>query len=97
MILPNTTPEEAAVVIENYRRKVEQNTVKYQDKELKVTVSVGISATILDTSDIKEIFTMADDALYACKEGGRNQVRSYAQGAKLRFDPEAKPTKLKAA
>ena len=97
MILPNTTPEEAAMVIENYRRKVEQNVVKYQDKELKVTVSVGISATIFDTSDIKEIFTMADEALYACKEGGRNQVRSYSQGANLRFEPQTKETKLKAA
>ncbi len=97
MILPNTTPEEAALVIENFRRKVEQNVVKYQDKELKVTVSVGISASILDTSDIKEIFTMADDALYACKEGGRNQVRSYSQGANIRFDSQPKNQKLKAA
>jgi diguanylate cyclase (GGDEF)-like protein len=95
MILPNTTPEEAATVIENYRRKVEQNVVKYQDKELKVTVSVGISATILDTSDIKEIFTMADEALYACKEGGRNQVRNYYQGLKRRFDPNLKGEELK--
>lgn len=97
MILPNTTPEEAAVVIENFRRKVEQNVVKYQDKELKVTVSVGISASILDTSDIKEMFTMADDALYACKEGGRNQVRSYSKGAKTPFDSQPKNHKLKAA
>jgi diguanylate cyclase (GGDEF)-like protein len=95
MILPDTTPEEAAVVIENYRKKVEANTVNYQDKELKVTVSVGISATILDTSNIKEIFTMADDALYACKEGGRNQVRNSYKGLNRRFDPLLKGEALK--
>ena len=97
MILPDTTPEEAAVVIENYRRKVEEHVVMYEGKELKVTVSVGVSASISDTSLIKEIFVKADEALYACKEGGRNQVRLFYRGLKRRHDPNLQGDALKQA
>lgn len=86
MLMPNTTPDQAARLIEEFRSKVESTPVLYEGKELKVTVSVGIAASVLDTNDEKEIFKFADECLYMCKANGRNQVRVYMAGAKTTID-----------
>lgn len=85
MIMPNTEPTEAMEVIENFRRRVESTKVQHLDKVLSVNVSVGLSTAILDATDSKQLFENADEALYACKHNGRNQIRHFANGAKIRY------------
>lgn len=85
MLMPNTTPEEAIEVIEKFRAKVAESSLKYMDSELKVTVSVGMATSILDSIVHKTLFEQADAALYDCKHNGRNQVRHFANGYKLRY------------
>lgn len=91
MLLPDTNPQEAAQVLEDFRKKVESTPLVYMDKQLSVTISVGIAGSMLDSISGKELFEMADEALYASKAGGRNQVRVYAKGLKFQFDEHVDP------
>ncbi len=84
MLLPDTGPDEAAIILEEFRKKVESTPIGYEGQDLKVTVSIGIATSLLDTSDPKELFKQADECLYKCKEDGRNQVRAYLAGAMIR-------------
>ena len=97
MLLPNTTPIEAMQVLEKYRAKVESSALNYLDKELKVSVSVGLATSLVDAIECKELFERADETLYESKRGGRNQIRHCAGGAKLRYDADDLLGKLTAA
>ncbi len=80
MLLPNTPPQDAAVVLEKFRQDIEDRVVPYEGKDLRVTASIGIATSLIDANTSKELFNMADSVLYVCKENGRNQVRLYLQG-----------------
>ncbi|HKW59764.1 MAG TPA: sensor domain-containing diguanylate cyclase [Candidatus Dormibacteraeota bacterium] len=71
LILHETTESGARVLAERIRAKVAAATFP---GGLKLTISVGVAAT-----DEPNLFTQlidrADQALYAAKQGGRNQVR----------------------
>ena len=87
MLMPNTEPAQAMEVIEKYRAKLDATPLEHMGTELKVQVSVGLATAILDATDSKQLFESADEALYACKHNGRNQVRHYANGSKVRYQP----------
>lgn len=83
MLLPDTAPETAGQIMEELRKTIEKTVVPYGNNELRITVSIGIAATLVDSNDPKQLFNYADEALYACKSAGRNQVRIYQTGAKI--------------
>jgi diguanylate cyclase (GGDEF)-like protein len=87
MLMPNTTPEEAMEVIENYRARLDATPLEHMGSNLKVQVSVGLATSIIDATDSKQLFEHADESLYACKHNGRNQIRHYANGSKIRYQP----------
>jgi len=95
MLLPDTEPEEAAELMEQYRKRVESHTVVHEGKEMSVTVSIGISCAPKDSVDEKKLFERADECLYVAKENGRNQVNTYFQGLKLRYGDKVDVTLLK--
>ncbi|MFO0011791.1 MAG: diguanylate cyclase [Planctomycetota bacterium] len=88
ILFPNTLPEVAMQTMEGIRVKLEAINVEHLGSTLKATASIGIATSPLDASDAKDLFERADESLYACKHGGRNQVRHYASGAKIRYAPE---------
>ncbi len=95
MLLPDTEPEEAAELLEQYRQRIESHVVVHDEKEMSVTVSVGICCAPKDTRDEKKMFELADECLYVAKENGRNQVNTYFQGLKLRYGEKVDLTLLK--
>jgi len=95
MLMPNTEPEAAAELMEEYRKKVESHIVTYDGKEMSVTVSVGIACAPKDSVSKKSLFETADECLYVAKEGGRNQVNTFFQGLKLRYGNKVDLTLLK--
>lgn len=95
MLLPDTEPEEAAELMELYRKRIESHVVEHDGKEMSVTVSIGISCAPKDSRDEKKLFEKADECLYVAKENGRNQVNTYFQGLKLRFGEKVDVTLLK--
>jgi diguanylate cyclase (GGDEF)-like protein len=95
MLMPNTEPEEAAELMETYRKKVEAQIVNHEGEDMSVTVSIGISCSPKDSVDQQGLFEKADECLYVAKENGRNQVNTYFQGLKLRYGEKVDVTLLK--
>tara|TARA_R110002167_G_scaffold362322_1_gene581351 strand:- start:1531 stop:2499 length:969 start_codon:yes stop_codon:yes gene_type:complete len=82
VILGNTDTEGAIIFCERVREQVEAVTVIHDKQEIKFTVSLGISQATNETSDYKTWLEQSDQALYAAKEGGRNQTVVYSQIAR---------------
>ncbi|MFC1885061.1 diguanylate cyclase [Thermodesulfobacteriota bacterium] len=75
-ILPNTDGKTAFDVMERLRKTTESHVFTYNEKELKVTISVGIAhadKTKLESLNSDILLKRADEALYQAKEQGRNQ------------------------
>lgn len=72
---------DAIKIAEEYRSKVEEMVVRYEGRDLKVTVSVGIAKfdPNLDARTNKNLIERADKALYECKKRGRNRVLFYSE------------------
>ncbi len=66
-----TTSQEAFERIEHLRDEIENIDFIYEDKELKVTVSIGLTKTEQDQHSSLE---KADLALCRAKNAGKNQV-----------------------
>ncbi len=74
-VLPRTEATEAVLILEEFRRLVESKTFNYEGTNLSVTLSIGVAQTILHSNDPRQLFNLADEALYQAKKDGRNQVR----------------------
>lgn len=78
-ILPETDMKKAAIPIERLRKTIEENIFKYGDKDVNVTVSIGVSQYIPGMQNEQELVRQADVALYNVKESGRNKVSYYLE------------------
>ncbi|MCE9599455.1 MAG: sensor domain-containing diguanylate cyclase [Spirochaetia bacterium] len=80
VVMPGADEKTARDLAEHIRTTVESMVVNHEGKEMKVTMSIGISIfdPELDARSNKTMIERSDKALYACKHGGRNQVRSYS-------------------
>ncbi|HOV14032.1 MAG TPA: sensor domain-containing diguanylate cyclase, partial [Spirochaetota bacterium] len=78
VILVETGKEGAFVYGEKIRKIVEESVFLYNDKEIKITISVGITS-YRDNNPKNSIdfISMADKALYYSKKNGRNQINFY--------------------
>ena len=74
LILADTDPKGALLLAEKLRLLVNQQVFHYQEIEITLTISCGIS-TYQQEKDItpEQIFSEADKALYQAKHNGRNQ------------------------
>ncbi len=74
VLLTNVTPEEAQLVCERLRRRVESAVVATGEHRVKVTASFGI-CMLNSGSDVAASIDLADRALYVSKQSGRNCVQ----------------------
>ncbi|SEK19986.1 diguanylate cyclase [Atopomonas hussainii] len=74
VLLPATDLEAGFKVLDDLRRGIEACPFHFKGAPLTITVSCGISA-FADKDSASQVFERADQALYAAKNGGRNQVR----------------------
>jgi len=69
VILPSVNFEDAVLVAEKLRKKIEEYVFP---KDLKITISIGVAPSL---SEFKDTFKHADNKLYKAKKEGRNRVR----------------------
>ena len=73
VILPDTEAKQAAEIAERLRLVIMASVCKFEDLEIKVTMSFGVTEIDLSKS-IEDNIKDADEKLYTAKQNGRNQV-----------------------
>ncbi|MGI8906606.1 MAG: diguanylate cyclase [Candidatus Sumerlaeaceae bacterium] len=77
-VLPESNHEQGMLVAENLRNVVLSEPFRYEDLELTLTVSIGLSTFALPKPlSAAELLDRADKALYEAKNSGRNRVCCY--------------------
>ncbi|WP_168735173.1 PAS domain-containing protein [Pseudothauera rhizosphaerae] len=80
VLLPGTTAEDGMLLAERLRAAIAGTPAQADAGELAVSVSIGLCP--LGGMPVKDVMMRADEALYAAKGAGRNQVRAWGeQGA----------------
>lgn len=62
--------------MEMLRKKIAQHNFIVDDKEIKITASIGISQMQNKDEDFESLFIRADKFMFQAKESGRNQFKS---------------------
>ena len=78
VILPNTDLKGAETVAEDIRRSIRERRISHRSSAIDtiVTMSLGVATCIPSAANsAATLLKLADEALYAAKEGGRDQVR----------------------
>ena len=78
LFLPNTTTEQAQHVAERCRIALTELNFVYEQQPFSISASFGISSS-QNASEPQQIIRQADQALYAVKTAGRNQVQIYCK------------------
>jgi two-component system, cell cycle response regulator len=79
IVLPDTDGEGAAVFANRLREEVGAQTFTSDNGSFSVTLSLGVAEYPTDGRDRHELIEKADQALYYCKEHGRNRVTRVAE------------------
>lgn len=75
LILFNDTSKEEAYNLSNKIKSIlEKSILKYDDIEIKITISVGIATLTSEVNDMDKLLRIADENLYKAKESGRNFI-----------------------
>lgn len=73
VVLPRTSLEEACALVNRLREKLAGTPVVTEKGEISITISIGLA--MLGSTSAKESLNQADEALYAAKAAGRNQMQ----------------------
>ncbi|NTU75953.1 MAG: GGDEF domain-containing protein, partial [Anaerolineaceae bacterium] len=76
----NTPPEIAAARAEDWRIACQELTTVYEGQALHITISAGVAAFPLHTTEPGTLIRLTDAALYKAKDAGRNCVVIYEPG-----------------
>lgn len=79
LVLPDTDGEGAEHFANELRKEIAALTMSSEHGNFNVTISMGVAEFPADGRDRAELLERADQALYFCKEHGRNCVRRWSQ------------------
>ncbi|MBN2382269.1 diguanylate cyclase [bacterium] len=80
VILPETDPREACLIIDRIRNKVANHDFcpSGHEREQGLTISAGVAAFPMDAQTADDLIGHADQALYLSKRQGRNRINCYS-------------------
>ena len=84
VLMPDSTAQMAHAVAERFRAHMASHPVTVDGVSLRCTVSAGVASAGEGAADIDTLLQRADTALYAAKEGGRDQVVDWNEAMVLR-------------
>ncbi|WP_455755967.1 GGDEF domain-containing response regulator [Sulfurimonas sp.] len=73
ILLEDLSKEDAEHIFEKIRVEFENHILEESGFEIKFTVSIGIYYG--ETQELEDMIKIADDALYNCKNSGRNRIK----------------------
>lgn len=73
-ICPDADMEVAQIMGDRLRQAVEQNHIETPQFNGNITVSIGVAAYSPELDTMHDLLKLADEALYAAKDAGRNKV-----------------------
>ena len=74
LLLPETSKENSRVIGERIRKKVEELTIKWNETDIKLTISGGLSAFPEEVDSATALIQTADEAVQRAKDMGKNRV-----------------------
>lgn len=75
VVLPGTTMEGAEFLAETIRQDIEVEKLTFDGQDLgEINVSIGVATMPEHANTVENLIKAADEALYAAKSAGRNQV-----------------------
>lgn len=80
VLIPGAGPEAALAVAERIRKRIEAEPIHIGDQVTHITISIGVSSWPEHKDHIQaleDFFRLADEALYICKDRGRNCCSLY--------------------
>jgi diguanylate cyclase (GGDEF)-like protein len=89
--LPGADLRVALEIAERVRLAIAETPWEWAGTVVPLSASIGVAAAPDSTSEIANLMTLADGALYRAKEGGRNRVMAAAPRASGQVPPLAPP------
>jgi diguanylate cyclase (GGDEF)-like protein len=74
LILPNANSDQARLVAERLRSRIEKNDFLVYQKHFKITVSIGVATFPDHATSPEHVLQLADEAMYNAKRTSRNVV-----------------------
>jgi len=74
ILMPNTDMEAAYQISDRLRENISKYKILLNNKNVSITVSIGLSYLTHEDKNIHTLLKRADTALYEAKDNGRNQV-----------------------
>jgi diguanylate cyclase (GGDEF)-like protein len=74
ILLSNSDEQDASVALERIHRRVQAAFINAGGKKLGSTISAGIASLQPEMEKPDQLVTLADRALYAAKNSGRNRM-----------------------
>ena len=72
IVMPETSQDDGVKIAERIRMEIEKTKLKCEDKQIHVTISLGLS--IFKNEKVYDFIERTDKALYQAKTKGRNQL-----------------------
>lgn len=76
IIMPGRDADTALALAEGLRAAVESDCQQVDEHAVMLTISVGVTTCVEGEPELESLLARADQALYAAKHAGRNQVRA---------------------
>ncbi|MFB1481262.1 diguanylate cyclase [Corallococcus sp. RDP092CA] len=74
IVMPEDGPDKARLFAEKIRKLVEDKRFAFEDKDIPVTISIGVAEVASEMSEPSQFIKVADANLYKAKKTGRNRV-----------------------
>ncbi len=74
LVMPEDGPEKARHFAEKIRKMIEEKSFVFEEKEIPVTISIGVAEMAQDMTEPTQFIKVADANLYRAKKAGRNRV-----------------------